>query len=467
MWRTHKNRADNGLGPTWSGTGYHESMMQDFNMVIPNASISSDMLWDGAIMDTHFDNPFLRWHKSFEDYPSFLNDMDDYAMIETDDFERLKKFKPLKKDVVGVTPILPRQDNDEVFEFYDIQGESVFSNPPNPNHITVDHGLDEDHIWAFQSTLYNQKKVKNAWMEPASKAYAYSYAPFWGEKLTQPHFYKAEKMPKFYRHWSHRLGLEVLKINQALAIGGMPTDAQRIQMKNEISAYITACYDAEKAEKFKDVYVTDHEPVDPKYVTGGEAEDQDYFEYQQALDEYNSDTKSVFKFAGKKQAYSKGSLMQKIMDPLAGAHTDKDGALHYHVEDKELRFLNNEEVLRAQYEKFNSAAEVWDVDEQDEDAFRLAMLQELEEGKSGFKIDDFAAILDKELAVFQKDEKYDYVKDLKDAYRISLSQTTEQRIFSTLPDHVFWDIKKPQQAGYLLKKNRYNPFRGKEFENFF
>jgi len=89
------------------------------------------------------------------------------------------------------------------------------------------------------------------------------------------------------------------------------------------------------------------------------------------------------------------------MDPLAGAHTDKDGALHYHVEDKELRFLNNEEVLRAQYEKFNSAAEVWDVDEQDEDAFRLAMLQELEEGKSGFKIDDFAAILDKELAVFQ------------------------------------------------------------------
>ena len=108
MWRTHKNRTDKGLGPTWSGTGYHESMMQDFNMVIPNASISSEMLWDGAILDTHFDNPFLRWHKSFEDYPSFLGDMDDYAMIETDDFERLKKFKPLKKDIVGVTPILPR-----------------------------------------------------------------------------------------------------------------------------------------------------------------------------------------------------------------------------------------------------------------------------------------------------------------------------------------------------------------------
>lgn len=171
MWRTHKNRSDKNLGPTWNASGYHESMMQDFNMVIPNASLTPEMLWDGAIMDQHFDNPFLRWHKSFEDYPSFLNDMDDYAMHETDDFERLKKYKPLKKDTVGVTPILPRQDSDEIFEFYDIQGESVFSNPPNPNHITVDHGLDEEHIWAFQSTLYNQKKIKNAWMEPGNKAY--------------------------------------------------------------------------------------------------------------------------------------------------------------------------------------------------------------------------------------------------------------------------------------------------------
>lgn len=118
-------------------------------MTIPNASVTGEMFWDGAIMDMHFDNPFLRWHKSFEDYPSFLNDMDDYAMHETDDFERLKKFKPLKKDVVGVTPILPRQDSDEIFEFYDVQGESVYSNPPNPNHILVDHGLDEDYIWAF------------------------------------------------------------------------------------------------------------------------------------------------------------------------------------------------------------------------------------------------------------------------------------------------------------------------------
>lgn len=304
-------------------------------------------------------------------------------------------------------------------------------------------------------------------MQSGSKAYTLSYAPFWGEKLSQPHFYKAEKMPKFYRHWSHRLGLETLKINHALSYGPNATDAQKKAMAGEIAAYITACYDAEKAEKFKDVYVTDHQPVDPKYVTAGEEEDQDYFEYQQSLDAYNADTKKVFKHVGKKQNYKKGSLMQKIMDPLAGVTKDEDGALHYHVEDRELKWIDNEEVLKAQYEKLKSASEVWDVDADDEDAFRLAMLQELEEGSSVFKIDDFAAILDKELAVFQQGEKYDFVKDLKEAYRNSLAQTKEDRIFATLPDHVFWDIKKPQQKGHLLRKNRYNPFRGKEFENFF
>lgn len=135
--------------------------------------------------------------------------------------------------------------------------------------------------------------------------------------------------------------------------------------------------------------------------------------------------------------------MQKIMDPFAGSYTDPDGAQHYTVDDKELKALHDDDLLRVQYEKAKGAAEVWDVDDEDEDAFRLAMLKELEEGTSGFSIEDFSNILDKELAIFGKGEKYDYVKDLKDAYKTSLAQTTEERIFATLPDHVFWDIKKP------------------------
>lgn len=85
-----------------------------------------------------------------------MSDMDDYPMIEIDDFERMKKYRPDAKKIVGETSLLLREDTDEKFEFWDIQGESVFSNPPNPNWITVDHGLDEEYIWAFQKTLYNQ-----------------------------------------------------------------------------------------------------------------------------------------------------------------------------------------------------------------------------------------------------------------------------------------------------------------------
>merc|ERR1719230_1322608 len=51
-------------------------------------------------MDHHIDNPFIRWHKSFEEYPSFLGDMDDFSMHEHDELERFKKFKPDPKKTV-------------------------------------------------------------------------------------------------------------------------------------------------------------------------------------------------------------------------------------------------------------------------------------------------------------------------------------------------------------------------------
>ena len=44
----------------------------------------------------------------------------------------------------------------------------------------------------------------------------------------------------------------------------------------------------------------------------------------------------------------------------------------------------------------------------------------------------------------------------------------EQRIFKTIPSHTFWDIKKPVTDDAIYKReNRYNPFRGREYNNFF
>lgn len=93
-------------------------------------------------------------------------------------------------------------------------------------------------------------------------------------------------------------------------------------------------------------------------------------------------------------------------------------------------------------------------------------MDELERGQTPFDINYFENVINKELAVFP-DGKYDYVRDLKDAYSQSLKTTREEKIFANIPDHVFWDIKTPQQKEPILRTNRYNPARGREFENFF
>lgn len=69
--------------------------------------------------------------------------------------------------------------------------------------------------------------------------------------------------------------------------------------------------------------------------------------------------------------------------------------------------------------------------------------------------------------MFKDGEKYDYVKDVKDAYFRSLKTTTEDKIFDKIPDYIFWDIKVPVNPRVPFRKNRYNSFRGLEFRDFF
>jgi hypothetical protein len=69
-------------------------------------------LWTGAIKSFFISSPFLRWHQSFEDYPHFHNDIDDYSLIYYDELERFKKYNAEKKNVVGSTPVIMREDND-------------------------------------------------------------------------------------------------------------------------------------------------------------------------------------------------------------------------------------------------------------------------------------------------------------------------------------------------------------------
>jgi len=59
------------------------------------------------------------------------------------------------KQVEGQTTVIPVDDNDALFHFYDQQGESMYTNPPDPNMPLIDHSLDEESVWAFRKSTFN------------------------------------------------------------------------------------------------------------------------------------------------------------------------------------------------------------------------------------------------------------------------------------------------------------------------
>lgn len=94
------------------------------------------------------------------------------------------------------------------------------------------------------------------------------------------------------------------------------------------------------------------------------------------------------------------------------------------------------------------------------------MLLELEK-VSQVKEEDFTQEFANQVNVFKEGEAYDYVKDLRTAYDRHLSVSTAQKIFRTIPEWVFWDIKRPKNNEYKMVQNNYNPFRKHHTESFF
>lgn len=127
--------------------------------------------------------------------------------------------------------------------------------------------------------------------------------------------------------------------------------------------------------------------------------------------------------------------------------------------------LDDEERLRKEFTKMKEHGESWDLPEDPEEAAN-EIYKEMNEKEHGFNIDEWNEIIAKDLGIFEED-KYQFNKDMKSAYHRSLRSNTEDKIFETIPDHYFWDIKTPQMKQMIIRKNRYNPFRGREFDNFF
>jgi hypothetical protein len=81
--------------------------------------------------------------------------------------------------------------------------------------------------------------------------------------------------------------------------------------------------------------------------------------------------------------------------------------------------------------------------------------------------DELNALMDKHISVFKEGQKYDFSEDLKSAFSKTLSKSLAEQILETVPEHAFWDIKKPRTTEEDKIMNPYNPFRKYPFESFF
>lgn len=218
MWAIHQNRERKGLGGTFDSTGLYSERQhnQDSTIQINNGlNIERSAITEGLVFENFIDNQFHRWNSNIDKNSYHHDDIDRHTLYENDNFERMKPFQAKSKDVEGNTTIIPVDDNDALFHFYDQQGESIYTNPPDPNMPLIDHQLDQENVWAFRLSGYNQQVVMNEHARDPWQASKARHQPFWGHKLSTPAFFTEEKLQKFYKHWSQRIGLELIKMRQA------------------------------------------------------------------------------------------------------------------------------------------------------------------------------------------------------------------------------------------------------------
>jgi len=262
----------------------------------------------------------------------------------------MKQTQAKASDVVGTSTVIPLDDDDDKWKFYDITGEGVYTNPPDSNMIAMDHGLEEDKIWAFRMTLYNQSGIFNNYTRNIFSATKANHVPFWGLKLSTPAFYKDKKLEKYAKQWKLRLGLEQIKLRHARVI--RPDDlAQRDQFKAEIQQYLADSYQKMDEELLKDVYITDHKPVDKRFSTTSEEEDEHFYRVTAAMKDHQRKKADMRRMESDNAGrFEQGSMAQQILDPLAGARKDENGTIFFKVTARELENKLIDEHLVREFE---------------------------------------------------------------------------------------------------------------------
>ena len=120
-------------------------------------------------------------------------------------------------------------------------------------------------------------------------------------------------------------------------------------MESEVAQFLDKAKQEDQEEQYlSNVYTTDHVPKQKKFNTLSGDEDRQFFEHLKRIEEYNKD-------GGTKKAeiktFEKGSLLQRITDPLANAVRLENGTRFYELSDQDFGERLGEASLRSVYEK--------------------------------------------------------------------------------------------------------------------
>lgn len=161
LWRIHKNREERNLGGSVTSGHYDANLHnQDRTFAMKNGlQFSFSSIISGTKKNIALDNPFTRYHENIDEYGHFHDDADDIELYQQVNFDRHRPFMAKKEHVVGESPAIPLDDSDTTLKFYSLQGESLYTNPPDPNIPVIDHGCDEEFVWNHRHSLYNQEVI--------------------------------------------------------------------------------------------------------------------------------------------------------------------------------------------------------------------------------------------------------------------------------------------------------------------
>lgn len=331
MWRIHENREEQGLEGTYRPDGLYTDKTNNTGFVQPfTMDVSGKEIFNGTKMEGVLNSPFNRFSHEIAENPEFHEDLDRNTLdYQLDTLERLKPFK--HENTIGEWYHQPLEDRDDKFRWAGVDGDTMYNDPADSNlGPAFDHRMDEEKIWNFPKTIYNTDVIENQWIsDPMQAGLKKSFIPTWSKKLLTDAFFSKDKLEKMKFVWELRRGLEKLKVRHAFV--GKNADEKTVQaMKEEIKEYIDDAYQQLQTREMGDVVVTDHTPKDKKYATLNSEDDQAFFEYTKAVEEYNSDALAG-KISSKKQLSP-----EDLVKPIPGSTKLEDGTTYYKVNDSEL-----------------------------------------------------------------------------------------------------------------------------------